>query len=150
MVHTGIGRNRKLRRRLTPEERWCYVAGVLVIAASSPIRGCLLIGGEPATVDDIADEAGVKVPVARSALNKLRDLEMVYPDPELTCERVHDFDDHNPAPKKDPTAAERMRRHREKLSRNSDRNKGRNGDRNSAVVTHLVTPTEVEGEEEVA
>jgi hypothetical protein len=154
MVHTDIGRNRKLRRRFSVEERWCYVAGVLVIAATSPIRGRLLIGGDPAGVEDIADEAGVKLQVARSTLDKLRSLEMVYPDPELDCERVHDFEDHNPEPKKDPTAADRMRRHRDRLRRNDDRNKGRNTNRNgvrnngrnSAPVTHPVTPTEVEEE----
>jgi hypothetical protein len=150
MVHTKIGGNRKLRRRLNPDERWCYVAGILAIAADSPIRGCLLIGAEPADDHDLADTAGVSVKVARSTFDKLRALEMVVPDEELECERVHDFDEHNPEPKTDKTAAERMRRYRERLRRNTplvtDRNGRRNEGRNTRNGLGLVTEgREVEG-----
>lgn len=147
MVHKAIGRNRKLRRSLTPDERWCYVAGVLAIAADAPIRGRLLIGMERADEQDVADEAGVRVAVARSALKKLRELEMVVDDDELDCERVHDWEAHNPEPKRDATAAERMRRYRDKLRRNNDRNGNRNEDRNGSPVTALPSrEVEVEGE----
>jgi DNA-binding transcriptional regulator YhcF (GntR family) len=113
MVDVNIGTNRKLRR-LTPAERWCHVAGVLAVAAHAPIRGCLLVGDHDPVPRDYAEQAGVTVAVATATLAKLRDLGIVEYDGEQGCERIHDWDDHNPAPRGDPTAAERQRRHREK------------------------------------
>lgn len=143
MVSIEIGTNRKLRR-LNPAERWCFVAGVLPIAAMSPIRGYLIVGRDQAEAKDYAEQAGVTVAVARSTLNKLRDVGMVYDDPDVGAEQVHDFEDWNPAPKKDPTAAERMRRYRERKrdERNRDavtpgregKEEGNNGARALAAV----------------
>jgi hypothetical protein len=113
MVSTQIGTNRKLRR-LNPAERWCFVAGVLPIAAMSPIRGCLIVGRDEAEARDYAEQSGVTVAVVRSTLQKLRDVGMVYANPDMGCEVVHDFEDWNPPPKKDPTNAERQRRYRER------------------------------------
>lgn len=134
MVHTKIGGNRKLCR-LKPAERWCHVAGVLAIAAESPVPGHLLIAEDlPATDRDIADHASVSLPIAKATVEKLHQLGVLKVDPDASCVYVHDWDEWNPPPKSDPKAAERMRRYRERLrnrdARNSDRN-GRNG--NGAV-----------------
>jgi hypothetical protein len=60
-------RDPKLRRR-PGDEQWCWPA-ILAIASSSPERGVLLmVDGTPATIDDIADEAGKPAKVARSAV----------------------------------------------------------------------------------
>lgn len=147
MVHVAIGRTRKLRRHFTVPERWCYVAGVLALAANAPIRGRLLVEGEPADEHDVAEQADVSVSVARSTLAKMRDLEMLVPDPELDCERVHDWEEHNPEPSKDRTAPERMRRYREKLRRNEGRNGvGVTPDATGALRPGYVHEVEVEVE----
>jgi hypothetical protein len=149
MVSTQIGTNRKLRR-LNPAERWCFVAGVLPIAAMSPIRGCLIVGRDQAEPRDYAEQAGVTVGVVRSTLQKLRDVGMVYGDSDMGCEVVHDFEDWNPAPKKDPTNAERQRRWRERHRNARDRNavtpgreekeEGNNGIRALAAVEDQQRP----------
>ena len=132
MVDVHIASNPKLSR-LTVAERWCHVAGILSLAALAPIRGRLLIGDEPAEPKDVAKRAGVSVGVARSTLEKLRKVGVIVPDEEWRCERVHDFDDWNPAPKTDATNAERQARYRAK----------RNGV-TGTVTNAAVTPTEVE------
>lgn len=119
MVGLEAGRDLKLRP-LTDSEWRCFIGGVLPIAAKSPIRGCLLIGDRPAEPDDVAAQAGTKLPAARSSMRKLRGIGLLYQDDEFGCERVHDFDDWNPAPKKDTTAAERQSRRRERLKRERD------------------------------
>ena len=82
-------------------------------------------------------------------MGKLREVGVLVEDPEFDCERVHDWDEYNPAPKRDTTAAERQRRRRDKLRDQRDTRDGH------APVTHLsrrdtrdVTPPEVEGEGE--
>lgn len=131
MVDIHIGANLKLHR-LTPPERWCYVAGVFSIAAQAPIRGCLVIGDEDARPEDYAQRANVTKAVAATTLDKLRALGMIEIDPELGCERVHDWDEYQPKPKTDRTNADRQRRWK-------DRNGGSNGTSN-AVTNGLVTP----------
>lgn len=128
MVDVNVGTNRKLRR-LNPQERWCALAGVFAIAAVSPIRGALLIADGPAEAVDYAEQAGVSLPIANATLKKLRNMGVVYEADDGDFERVHDFEDWNPAPRNDPTAAERMRRYRERLARNGSRVTERN-DRN--------------------
>lgn len=130
MVDVNVGTNRKLRR-LTIPERLCHLCGVLPIAAQAPVRGCLLVGPEPAEARDFAELAGVSIAVAKSTLAKLRAIGIVVPDDEHNCERVHDWEDWNPSPKRDDTAADRMKRYRDK---------NRNGnasvtDRNAVTVT---------------
>lgn len=134
MIATKIGTNRKIRR-LRPEQRWAHVAGVLALAAESPIPGHLLIAdGVRVVASDVAEHAGVSDVTATKTLDALRELGVIKYDAEAECEYVHDWDEWNPAPKHDPTAAERMKRYRERL-RNSERNDGvvternaRNGD----------------------
>ncbi len=143
MVDVNVGTNRKLRR-LTVPERWCYIAGILPIAAQAPVRGRLLIGDLPAEEADYAEQAGVTVTVARQALGKLRELGVIYLDEELGCEQVHDFEDWNPPPKEDATNAERQRRYRERHSSGS--NATSNGVTDNAVT--LGREVEVEGKEQ--
>lgn len=116
MVQVDIGTNRKLRR-LPPAQRWAYVAGVLPLAAQSPLRGALLItDGEPVTAEDVAEEATVRLCDARACLDALRKLGMLERD-ELGVEWVHDWDRHNPEPKPSdsPQATrERKRKQRER------------------------------------
>jgi hypothetical protein len=113
MVAAGAARHVKFRR-LSTQERHAFFMGVLSIAAQSPVRGCLLVGDLPAEAADIAQEADVHVKFAASALEKLREVGVIYTDEELGCERVHDFKDWNPAPKRDATAADRMQRYRDR------------------------------------
>jgi hypothetical protein len=145
MVHVEIGTRRKLRRNFSVPERWCYVAGVLSIAATAPVRGRLLIEGERADEQDVAERAGVSLTVARSTMTKLREKGMVVPDEDMECERVHDWEEHNPEPKRDKTAAERARRYRERLSRQRNGTVTRDATRDERP-RHA---PEVEGEGEV-
>lgn len=115
LVRNKIGTSRSLRR-LTPAERWCYVAGVLGIASDSPVRGALLItDGEPATVEDIADQAGVPRAVAQRTLNKLTTLNKIELDSEFNCYVIPNWNRHQPASKSSETREawrERKRRSR--------------------------------------
>lgn len=149
MVDVENGGNLKLAR-LTDAEYRCHFAGVLPIAAKSPIRGCLLVGDSPATAADIAFQARKPVKVAAAALVKLREVGILQHDAEYGCDRVHDFEEWNPPPKTDKTAAERQARRREKLKAERDGHgpvtaaSRRDGTGDSVTVT----PPEVEGERE--
>lgn len=141
MLDVEIGHNLKLIG-LTDSEWRAHVAGVLPIAAKSQIRGRLLIGDLPAGPEHVAHQAGVKPAVARRTLAKLRDVGVIVPDAEFGCERVHDFEEWNPAPKTDRTAAERQQRRRDRLRQERDvtppsRRDGRD-----------ITPTKEKGREE--
>lgn len=113
MVHVATGSHPKLGG-LTDSEYRAHISGVLAIAAMSPIRGCLLVGDLNAEPAHIAKTAGVTTRAAKSAMAKLQAIGVLYPDDELNCLRVHDWDDVNPEPKQDNTAAERQRRLRAK------------------------------------
>lgn len=119
MLDVEIGHNLKLIG-LTDSEFRAHVAGVLSIAAKSPIRGRLLVGDLPAGPEHVAAQARVKPAVARSALAKLRAVGVVIPDAEFDCEQVHDFEAMNPAPKTDRTAAERQQRRRDRIRAQRD------------------------------
>ena len=150
MIDNEVGRNLKVMR-LSVQERWAFVAGVLALAAKSTVRGLLVVADEPATEMDVANQAGVSRAVAKSTLRKLRDMGMLVMDGEYECERVHDFEDWNPPPKKDATAAERQRRLREKRSGHAPVTdvSRRDGAVGHAPVTVPVTPPEVEVEVEL-
>lgn len=111
-----IGRDQVLRRYFTPEERWCWVAGVLGTAADAPIRGWLLLTEKiAADAKDIADAAGVDLTVAESSLQKATKFGLVEHDDTVGCLWVPDWEMYNPpSPKTDHTAAERKRRERER------------------------------------
>jgi len=125
MVQVGMGSHPKFAR-LSDSEFRAHVVGVLSVAAIAPIRGCLLVGELEAEPADIARAAGVTVRVASSAVSKLQALGVLYRDDELGCLRVHDWDDINPEPRVDATAAERQRRLRERRS-NGDVTRDSNG-----------------------
>lgn len=72
--------DRKLRR-LTPAQRWLWVA-VLATARQSPDPGVLLIAeGIPATVGDLAEMAGVKPAEAREGVTRMVELGLIEGDP---------------------------------------------------------------------
>lgn len=138
MLDVEIGGSLKLVG-LTDGEWRAHVGGVLPIAAKSPIRGRLLIGDLRAGPEHVAAQARVRPIVARRALEKLRGVGVIVNDLEYDCERVHDFEAWNPAPKVDRTAAERQQRRRDRL-------------RDEAAVTdasrrdsHGVTPEKEKG-----
>lgn len=131
MIAAGAARHAKFRR-LNTNERHAFFMGVLSLAAQAPIRGCLLIGELEADARDVAGEADVPERVAESALVKLRQVGVIYRDEALGCERVHDFEEWNPAPKKDTTNAERQRRYKE-------RRNARGNDAGNGVTAPLVT-----------
>lgn len=138
MVVVEISSSEKIAG-LTDAEFRCLVTGVWPIAAKAPIRGCLLVGDHEAGPRDVAYQARCSTAIARRTLQKLRDLGMLENDLDLKCERVHDWDEINPAPKKDSTAAERQQRRRERLKSRRD------GHGSHGVTVTGVTPTEVEG-----
>jgi hypothetical protein len=120
MVHVDIGTEEKLAT-LTDSEFRCHFAGILPIAAKSPIRGCLIVGDVAAQPIHIAKRAGGKVTerVVKTTIHKLADVGVLIDDTDLGCWRVHNFDVHNPAPKKDTTAAERAKRYRDRQKRHA-------------------------------
>lgn len=149
MVAVEISSNAKVGR-MTDAEFRCMVTGVWALTAKSPIRGCLLVGDLEVELDDVARQARCTPAVAKRTMAKMRQLGMLERDEEFGCERVHDWDEINPPPKTDNTAAERQQRRRDRLRASRDshapvtppsRRDGRNG--------HVeVTPTEVEVEVE--
>lgn len=149
MVDLEVGHNLKLSD-LTPGERYVFLAGVLPIAAKSPIRGALMIGKSPATAAHVARQAETTVKMAGAALEKLRAADMLELDPDLGAEWVHDFEDWNPPPKRDNTAAERQRRHREnaRKSANVTSVSRRDSHDGHARDVENVTPTEEKRKEE--
>jgi hypothetical protein len=140
MVHVDIGTDEKLAR-LTDAERLCHIAGVLAIAAKSPVRGRLLVGEHRAGPVEVARRAGVSTRVAKSTIDKLAAVGILVHDDEYDCWRVHHWERFNPEPRNDPTNAERQARHKAKRKAS---NAGGNGE-----VTPPVTPPEVEVEGEV-
>jgi hypothetical protein len=148
MVHVDIAHHLKLRR-LSDGEFKAFLVGVLPIAAKSDIRGALLIGNHPAGPEDIAHQARISKRVAATAMRKLRDVGMLEHDDELGAEWVHDFDEWNPEPRTDSTAAERAARYRAKQKARRDVTRdGLGASRRDGRDDHgNVTPTEVEGEE---
>jgi hypothetical protein len=126
MVHVDIGRDEKLAR-LTDAERICHVAGVLALAAKSPIRGRLLVGDLEASPREVGRMAAVSDRVAKSTIDKLLAVGVLVHDEEYGCLRVHNWERFNPEPKDDPSNAERQARWR-------DRNAARNGRSNAAVT----------------
>ena len=115
LVKTKIGGSRTLKR-LTPAERWCYVAGVLALASESPVRGALLIAeDEPVTTADLADQAGVPRSTASSCVEKLTRLGKLEHDSELGCLIVVRWHSHQPEPKpSDSREAWRDRKQRQR------------------------------------
>jgi hypothetical protein len=121
MVAYKIGADLQLRA-VRPEHRWVWVAGVLALAAQSPIRGHLVgVNAEPITTKDIAEEASVTTSMARKALAGLRDLDLIQVDAELGVEWVPNFKIYNPDPPASSKESERFRkraqRARERLTR---------------------------------
>lgn len=129
MVYVDIGRDEKLAR-LTDAERLCHIAGVLALAAKSPIRGRLLVGELEASPREVGRMAAVSDRVAKSTIDKLVLVGVLLRDDEYDCWRVHNWEVYNPEPKADTTAAERAQRYR-------DRRRERDG---NACVTPAVTP----------
>jgi hypothetical protein len=147
MIHVDIGTDEKLLG-LTDSERVCHMAGVLALAAKSPIRGCLIVGDTEADAQHLAIRARVSVKVARSTLAKLLDVGVLVRDEDLGCLRVHNWDRFNPPPKRDTTNAERQARWRlRQAARNASRNAARNAA--SKAPRNGQSGREVEGEGEV-
>lgn len=112
MLHVHIGANPKLGR-LTDGQFRAHLSGVLAIAASAEPRGYLLVGSLPATPQDVGRVAGVSPAVAAGALKKLRELGILEHDDAIGTDHVHNWEEHNPAPKftgapVDPTGARRQ------------------------------------------
>lgn len=154
MVTVDASARPKVKRlkRAGKEVRWAWFHGVLPIAAEAPMRGFFMVGDLPADESDVAEVADVTIVEARKALETGRSLGMLYLDDEVGFERVHDWDEINPAPKVDATAAERARRYRERHAA-SRRDVTPASRRDSAVTDRdangAVTPPEVEVEVEV-
>lgn len=137
-VANEIGVDRRMDR-LTPAERWAFIAGVLATASKSPVRGALLIAPKvPATAQDIARQANVPVKVAHSAMEKLRDMEILVHEDESRVDVVLEWDDWQVEPTSDPRAAKRMALHRNRGLRAAIRERDRDRCRYcNAVVNWL-------------
>lgn len=129
MVMVEIASNAKVGR-LSDSEFRCMVTGVWALAAKAPIRGCLLVGDLEAEPDDVARQGRCTLAVAKRTMAKMRELGMIEHDADLDCERIHDWDEINPPPKTDNTAAERQARRRARLK----------AERDETVTTPTVTP----------
>lgn len=136
MIHVDVGTDEKLAG-LNHNERLCHVVGVLAVAAKSPLRGYLIVGDAEATAAQIGRRAATTEKVARATIEKLVAVGILIRDDEVGALRVHNWENFNPAPKNDPTNAERQRRWRE-----------RNGARNATSNAEVTAP-EVEVEVEV-
>lgn len=149
MIEVELGGNPKIAR-FTDAEFGCLIKGVWALAAKSSIRGRLLVHDQIASDQDVAHQARCSLRVAARTLAKMWDLGMIEDDPEYGCARVHDWEEINPAPKTDSTAAERQARRRAKLAveRDADRDVTPASRRDSHAKRHGVTPPEVEGEVE--
>jgi hypothetical protein len=119
MVMVEIASNAKVGR-LSDSEFRCMVTGVWALAAKAPIRGCLLVGELEAEPEDVARQGRCNLAVAKRTMAKMRKLGMIEHDAELDCERIHDWDEINPPPKMDNTAAERQARRRARLKSERD------------------------------
>jgi hypothetical protein len=138
MVQIGIGTNRKLRR-IPVAQRWAYVAGVLSLAAQSPMRGALLIAdGEPVTDTDLAEEATIPVKDARAALASFRRLGMLEKD-DQGVEWVHDWDSLN----RDPKPSDSPEETRERKRRQRARERGSRSESETAPPPPRDTPAAV-------
>jgi hypothetical protein len=146
MVHHNAGRNLKVRS-FTTAEACAWVFGVLPIGGMARMRGAFMVGARPATARDVAEQSGQSMRTCTNLLQKMRDMGMLEHDPEIGAEWIHDFEEHNPEPKKDPTAAKRARDYR---ARQKQRHGVTNASRRDGHEHHgAITPPEVEGEEEV-
>jgi len=145
MVHVEAGRHLKLGR-MTPAERCAWTHGVLAIAAKSKVRGAFMVTDAAATADDVALQANVPKKVAVAMLKKARESRLLEHDDALGAEWVHDFDEHNPEPKRDETSAERSRRYRDR--QRSNRVTSRTVTRDARDGDGIDTPPEEEGEVE--
>lgn len=112
MVHVDIGTDEKLAG-LTDSERLCHIAGVLALAAKSPIRGTLLVGDIEATTAHIARRASVSTRVAASTMRKLQEAGVLVRNEEIGCWEVHRWDAWQVEPSADKTAARRQALHRD-------------------------------------
>lgn len=137
MVDVELASNPKIGR-FTDAEFRCMLTGVWALAAKASQRGSLTVGGQPATSEDVAHQARCAVSVARRTIDKMVGLGMLDYDADRDCYAVHDWDQINPAPKVDRTAAQRQHRWRGRV-RNADRNAVTNGDV-TRYVTRDVTP----------
>lgn len=125
MVAYKIGADLQLRQ-MPEQQRWVWVAGVLALAAQSPIRGHLLDAkAMPVTDEAIKAEASARPSIARNALAAFRDLDLIQIDDELGCEWVPNFKLYNPDPPKTSTEGERLRkreqRARERIAKRAER-----------------------------
>ena len=75
-LYTETKNDRKIRR-LDPAHRWLWCV-LLMMAKESPVEGWLYIAeGEPATIDDIADEANLPIDVVGNGLGTFRELSFI-------------------------------------------------------------------------
>lgn len=122
-------------RRLTPEQRWLWVA-ILSAARESPISGYLMVSERHAyDWNDLADYAGVKLRVVEEGTARMSDLGMLVYDDRIGAWCVRAWSDRQ-FESDDVTA--RTRKHRE-----------RSTEQDGNVPTSAVgTPPETEAETE--
>lgn len=117
MLHHGAGTEEKFAT-LTDGEFRAHIAGVLAVAAKSPIRGYLLVGEIEAQPVHVARKAGVTERVAKSAIRKLREVGVLVRDAEVGAWRVHNWEQHQ-SERRDPTAAKRAAEYRARRAADS-------------------------------
>lgn len=142
MVALEIGGNAKVGR-LTDRQFRCLISGVWPLAGKSERRGYLIVAGQPANAADVAHQARCSESIARSTLEKMRELRMLEPPDETGFEYCHDWHTLNPDPR--PSESAEARRERKRRSRNGHADVTRD---NGSMSRGCHTP-EVEGEVEL-
>lgn len=122
MIHHDTANNLKLVD-FTDSEVKAFVLGVVPIAGLADMRGSFTVGQAPASAKHVAAKARVSVKVAESTLVKLRALGMLETHDD-GIEWVHDFQEYNPEPRVDDTAAERAARYRQRQKAKRDLARG--------------------------
>lgn len=132
-------------RRLTPEERWLWVA-ILGAARQSPRPGWLMLTATiPLDFDDLAALAGMTVGRVVKGTDKMQDLGMIGYDTEVKAWFVPSWDDRQF--ESDDVAA-RTKKHRRKNTEAAPMERSINGD-SGADGTPPETETENRGREQI-
>lgn len=129
--------DRKLRR-LTPAQRWLWVA-VLATARQSPEPGVLLIAeGIPATVADLAELAGVTKTEARKGLDRMFELGLIVGEPwRVTKWEQRQFES--------DSSTHRTRKHRSGSDPGTPMERSKNGPEAEAETEGVLSTTAAAG-----
>lgn len=135
--------DRKIRR-LTPPQRWLWVA-VLALARQSPLPGFLVLSTDPLQVlssHDIADAAALKEAEVTKGLERFVGLGLIVQNPELGAWEIARWNDRQ---YESDETTKRTAKHRQRNGDGTSKERSNDGD-----VTPPETETDTEAESEKA